>query len=126
MANPRKFGSLFFTLVICSGFAAAADSPVSSVTLGKLPAVALAAHKPLSKEETEKIKACIRRLAEIDKPDFGLSASMSGDAFLPIEKREKLLHDAADGPRPQVIRRAEVPRCDWSRCVAVAVGGTGR
>jgi hypothetical protein len=38
MANPWKFGSLLFTLVICSGFVTAADSPGSSVMLGKLPA----------------------------------------------------------------------------------------
>ena len=79
-----KFGFGLFALHVCSGIAVADNSPRSSVKLGKVPDITLADCKPLSKEETEKIKACIRCLATIDKPDFGLSATMSGEAFLPV------------------------------------------
>jgi hypothetical protein len=54
------------------------------VKLGKVPAIALGPRKPITQEKASEIKACIARLASIDSPDFGLSATISGEAFLPL------------------------------------------
>jgi hypothetical protein len=55
------------------------------VGLAKLPAIKLPAAAALTPKQAAEIKNLIAGLAKIDKPDFGLSATMSGDAFLPIE-----------------------------------------
>jgi hypothetical protein len=54
------------------------------VKLGKVPVIELAPRDPMTKEKVARIKACIARLADINGPDFGLSATMSGQAFLPL------------------------------------------
>lgn len=59
------------------------------VKLGKIPALTLAGRNPLSKEKVAQIKGCIARLAEIEKPDFGLSSTMSGRAFLPLPSQRE-------------------------------------
>ncbi len=79
-----------------TGPAAAAGAPLAAgagpdrdrlrpkVRLGAVPAIAPGARKGVTKEEAERIKARIANLAEIDAPDFGLSPTMSGTAFLPL------------------------------------------
>ena len=59
------------------------------VKLGKVPAIELAARKPFTKETTAQIKTCIARLADIENPDFGLSTTMSGSAFLPLPSQRQ-------------------------------------
>jgi hypothetical protein len=60
--------------------------PVSaSVRLGAIPKLKLRHRTGVSAEEARRIRQLIRRLAEIDSPDFGLSGTMSGGTFLPID-----------------------------------------
>ena len=54
------------------------------IQLSKHEVVQLAPRPPVSEVEAAKISALIKKLALIDKPDFGLSATLSGDAFAPI------------------------------------------
>lgn len=54
------------------------------VRLGKVPAIELGPRPVLTQEKKDQIKAYIARLADIDSPDFGLSPTMSGEAFLPL------------------------------------------
>ncbi|HKQ50703.1 MAG TPA: hypothetical protein VJZ71_21725 [Phycisphaerae bacterium] len=58
------------------------------VKLGSVPAIELGPREPLTKEKATQIKACIARLADIDAPDFGLSTTMSGTAFLPLPNQQ--------------------------------------
>jgi len=60
------------------------------VKLGKVPLIELAPRVPLTKEKIDQIKTCIARLADIDRPDFGLSSTMSGRAFLPLPDQYQL------------------------------------
>ena len=55
------------------------------VQLGTIPDVKLKTVMRASDEERAKIKELIRKLADIDSPDFGLSPTMSGSAFLPLD-----------------------------------------
>ncbi len=61
----------------------------SKVRLGKIPAIALGPRKPLTREKADQIKTLIARLASIDQADYGLSPTMSGEAFLPISSQRK-------------------------------------
>jgi hypothetical protein len=66
---------------------ARADQPApdnDGVRLGKIPTIAFAPRRPLDAARTARIKQLIRSLAKISKPDFGLSSTISGDAFAPI------------------------------------------
>jgi hypothetical protein len=54
------------------------------VRLSKIPDLALAPRPPLDAKHVARLKECIKRLADIDSPDYGLSPTMSGTAFLPI------------------------------------------
>ncbi len=59
------------------------------VRLGAVPRIALGPREPVTKEKATRIRAMIARLADIDGPDFGLSATMSGEAFLPLPGRRQ-------------------------------------
>jgi hypothetical protein len=66
-----------------------AEQPVPTtkhlpVHLGKIPSLTLAPRPPLDGKREAALKNCIRRLADIDRPDYGLSPTMSGAAFLPL------------------------------------------
>ena len=63
--------------------------PLPDYRLLPLPTVSLRAQPPPTPKEAARIRALIARLAEIDSPDFGLSASMSGTAFAPIAGSEQ-------------------------------------
>jgi len=54
------------------------------VKLHDLKTIQLAPPPPLSPAETAHISKLIANLANIDSPDFGLSATMSGESFAPI------------------------------------------
>jgi hypothetical protein len=54
------------------------------VKLGTRQAVALVPSKPVSDKEAKRIQALIADLASIDRPDFGLSATLSGHSFSPV------------------------------------------
>lgn len=62
------------------------NDPTSAqlVTLSELPKVTLG-DAPSPVHADERIEELIASLASIESPDFGLSATMSGQAFLPIE-----------------------------------------
>jgi hypothetical protein len=78
--------SLGFAL---AGLPAQADEPKPEapdlpVKLGKLPDLKLAPRPPVAADLAARIKELIAGLATLDKPDFGLSSTLSGDAFAPI------------------------------------------
>jgi hypothetical protein len=54
-----------------------------------LPALRLSPQSPATPAEAARIRALIARLAEIERPDFGLSPSMNGAAFAPIPGSER-------------------------------------
>jgi hypothetical protein len=58
--------------------------PALPVKLGRVPAIKFEARPPLSDAKVKQIKGLIADLAKLDSPDFGLSATMSGDAFAPL------------------------------------------
>src|SRR5262245_65862265 len=58
-----------------------ADPPVK---LGNLPELRLAPRPPVSAAQTRRIKALIACLASLERPDFGLSATLSGAKFAPV------------------------------------------
>ena len=60
------------------------NAPTLTVKLGKIPNLRLAPRPALSATEAERIKALIAGLAALDKPDFGLSATLSGSDFAPL------------------------------------------
>lgn len=60
------------------------DERVDWVRLGTVHQLQLARRATASDEEAKEIKQLIAKLATIDSPDYGLSGSLSGDAFLPI------------------------------------------
>jgi hypothetical protein len=57
------------------------------VRVGKVPVVTLGPRKPSTREQADRIKTLIARLASIDQADYGLSPTMSGYAFLPISSQ---------------------------------------
>jgi hypothetical protein len=65
------------------------DNPIvdlepAVVRQGVIPKVKLSHSTKTSTEEANEIKQLIRTLEAIDSPDFGISGTMNGDAFLPI------------------------------------------
>src|ERR1051325_10252413 len=55
-----------------------------SVKLGEVPPVPKLLTKPLTKMEIGEIKNLIAELSKIDRPDVGLSPTMSGNSFPPL------------------------------------------
>ena len=51
-----------------------------------VPAINLAVQPPLGKDEEARILKLIGNLAHLEKPDFGLSPTLSGNAFAPSRK----------------------------------------
>jgi hypothetical protein len=73
--------------LVGSGAPAGAAGPkprALPVKLGKLPDLRLAPRPPLTAVQARQIKDLIASLAELDRPDFGLSTTMAGDAFAPL------------------------------------------
>jgi hypothetical protein len=54
------------------------------VQLGKVPDLRLTPRPPISNAQTKRIKDLVASLAAVDKPDFGLSATLSGNSFAPL------------------------------------------
>lgn len=61
------------------------DPRFKQVKLGTIPDLKLKAASRASEEERAKIEQLIRKLAHVDSPDFGLSPTLSGMAFLPLD-----------------------------------------
>jgi hypothetical protein len=59
------------------------------VKRGRIPPIAPAPRGPLTREKADRTKACIARLASVDRADYGLSPTMNGDAFLPIASQRE-------------------------------------
>lgn len=55
------------------------------VRLGKIPRVQLHERSAISVEQARKIRKLIGTLSSIDRPDYGFSSTMSGQAFLPVD-----------------------------------------
>ncbi|HEX4123434.1 MAG TPA: hypothetical protein VHY37_01820, partial [Tepidisphaeraceae bacterium] len=68
---------------------ASADPPIT-VKLGPLPDLKLQPRPPISAAQAKHIKQLIASLAKLDKPDFGLSATLSGSDFLPLPGQEQV------------------------------------
>jgi hypothetical protein len=60
-----------------------------NVRLGKVPRITPGPRRPLTREKVDQIQTLIARLASIDHADYGLSPTMSGDAFLPLSSQRK-------------------------------------
>lgn len=60
------------------------------IRLGKIPKVVLRPRPKVTEEKAKHIKDLIAKLAEIDRPDFGLSPSLNGSAFTPLPGHEKM------------------------------------
>lgn len=54
------------------------------VKLAKVPDLRLAPRPPITKDQARQIKDLIAGLAALDKPDFGLSSTLSGETFAPV------------------------------------------
>src|SRR5262245_18212288 len=79
----KPCGSCAITLtLLASSVCPAGDD--ARIKLGRLPELRLAARPAPTEEQTKKIKELIAGLAKLDKPDFGLSSTLSGDAFSPL------------------------------------------
>lgn len=78
----------------CPAFPKTNDASHESlpVRLGPIPpeAVQLKPEPPISESEAARIKQLIKGLADIDKPDFGLSPTLSGFAFAPIPSMRRV------------------------------------
>jgi hypothetical protein len=59
------------------------------VELHKVDSIKLEPQPLLTKEEEAHILGLIRNLAKIDSPDFGLSPTLSGEAFAPVPAAQK-------------------------------------
>jgi len=64
------------------------ESAYLNVRLGKVPSVKLAPRAELTNEQKNGIKALIAKLAYIKNPDFGMSATLSGLAFVPLPEQK--------------------------------------
>jgi hypothetical protein len=60
------------------------------VVLGQLPKLLPHSRPSLTDAEVRHIKSLIASLANLDKPDFGLSATLSGSDFAPIPGQEQV------------------------------------
>jgi len=82
------------------------------VRLGSVQAIKLDAPTPVSKPEAMQIKRLIADLAKIDRPDFGLSPTLSGQAFAPIPGSQQvytlLLTDHQIKPAEAVRKLVEI------------------
>jgi len=65
------------------------DPPIG-IRLRKIPALKLAPGPTLTQERKKHIRSLIATLADSSNPDFGLSASATGQAFAPLPGQEKL------------------------------------
>jgi hypothetical protein len=61
-----------------------------NVRLGKVPAVTPRSRPPVTAEQAKQVRALIARLAEIDRPDLGLSPTLTGTAFAPLPGRRQV------------------------------------
>jgi hypothetical protein len=60
------------------------EVPVLSVKLGMIPELGLTPGPAVDETQAKRIKNLIANLAALDRPDFGLSATLSGIAFAPL------------------------------------------
>lgn len=78
----RQCCGAFVIALLASSNCLAGDDVRSK--LGKLPELRLAPRPARTEEQTKKVKELIAGLAKLDKPDFGLSATLTGVAFSPL------------------------------------------
>ena len=94
MSFPLRPTLLFLGLVLATSFARAAQPlpppPAPALTLGPLPDASLPERPPLTPELTRHITDLIDGLTTLDKPDFGLSSTLSGSAFAPLPGQEEV------------------------------------
>jgi hypothetical protein len=85
---PLNWTALIFGLGLVCSLQAAGEpkqkAPEISVKLGKVPDLRLAPRPRLTDAQVKQIRDLIAGLAGLDKPDFGLSATLSGDDFAPV------------------------------------------
>src|SRR5262249_1245939 len=79
--KPNCSWAIPLTLMVAGACEAGDDTRVK---MGELPDLRLAARPAVSEAQARKIKDLIAGLAKLDKPDFGLSATLSGDSFGPL------------------------------------------
>jgi hypothetical protein len=69
-------------------FAAGQDVKQPTVKLGRVPELRPDRRLPLADAQTRRIRKLIADLANLENPDFGLSSTLSGEAFAPIAGQE--------------------------------------
>jgi len=79
--KPNWSWAVPLTLMVAGACEAGDDTRVK---VGDLPNLRVAARPAVSDAQAGKIKDLIAGLAKLDKPDFGLSATLSGDSFSPL------------------------------------------
>ena len=62
-----------------------------NVRLRKIPTIDLGPRQALSEEKKNRIKALIRKLAEIDNPYIGMSATLNGHGFAPLPEHFQIV-----------------------------------
>ena len=61
-----------------------ADEGEKSITLLPVPTIKVTGPIKATESETREIRTLIKKIADLDSPDFGLSATLSGSSFAPI------------------------------------------
>jgi hypothetical protein len=84
MGRYIALAALVLAFAVVGSHSAAADDPKLPVKLGERPKAALLPRPPVSDAQKRHIRELIAYLAKLDRPDFGLSATMSGTEFAPI------------------------------------------
>ncbi|WP_394792779.1 hypothetical protein [Armatimonas sp.] len=64
------------------------QSRAGSLKRGKLPTIRLGSQPPITDAQAGQIRGLIAQLAAINKPYFGLSGTLSGSGFAPLEGQE--------------------------------------
>ncbi len=96
MYYPRRFkAALAITTFIVLAlsiwwFLSVRGIPLMPLTEEAIPDLRLTPRPPITDAQAKRIKELIGRLADLDKPDFGLSATLSGDAFTPLPDQSRV------------------------------------
>ena len=81
---PNLWRTALIALALASPHSPGGCAAELPVKLGKVPDLRLTPRPALTEAQARRIKDLIAGLAALDKPDFGLSATLSGEAFAPI------------------------------------------
>jgi len=89
--SPAREAAAQAVLKIDPAFAAreGLEDACLNVRLGKVPSIKLAPRLPLTEERKQRVKKLIAELANVENPDFGMSATLTGSAFAPLPEQRQ-------------------------------------